>query len=428
MMVTARIVFAERRALDKLPQENHFVYIVDYPICQVDQSGQLLVAKNYASWGEITQITIDARQRFVIKSTSGHSLTLGAKKIVNYDTDTETTSVTALLKTNGYSLPVTTAQPITDAFKTQLAAVFPTVETLTEIPEKYAVIDCEFGVLFGTQRQGDSIVHRRATVYGEKAGIFQLAVLGYAGNRALDLFFNRYLDNPNFSAEVKLRGLKETKLTLAEYDSQTDPVTVLKTFIHEVLARQLPLVFWDKSNDLRLLRHTLAVNFASFSTAEQALLGTKLAVFDGSIYTNQVINRSNHRKKDTHHYLPLNGVAGLLNIFNPHQHNALWDAQTTHCVVNALAKIQQTDPLILTRPQAGTRLDSVGETVGGMSQSEDDQQPALAQPQVLVPSPATFCQLRTTGKTYREIAQKFGVSTSTVWRAVKRQTKSAITN
>ena len=427
MMVTARIVFAERRALDKLPQENHFVYIVDYPICQVDQSGQLLVAKNYASWGEITQITIDEHQRFVIASTSGHSLTLGAKKIVNYDTDAETLSVTALLKANGYSLPVTTAQPITDAFKAQLAAVFPTIETLTEIPEKYVVIDCEFGVLFETQRQGDSIVQRRTTVYGEKAGIFQLAVLGYAGNQALDLFFNHYLDNPNFSAEIKLRGLKETKLTLVAYELQTDPVTVLKTFIHEVLARRLPLVFWDKSNDLRLLQHTLAVNFDAFSTSEQELLGAKLAVFDGSIYTNQVINRSNHRKKDTHHYLPLNGVAGLLNIFNPHQHNALWDAQTTHCVVNALAKIQQTEPLVLTRPQAGIRVEPVEKITGEQSQL-DGQQLKPSQPQMLVPTPAAFYQLRMTGKTYREIAQRFGVSTSTVWRAVKRQTKSAITN
>lgn len=428
-MVTAKIVFAERRALDKLPQENHFVYIVDYPICQVDRSGQLLVAKNYASWGEITQITIDTRQRFVINSTSGHSLTLGPKKIVNYDADVADMGVTALLKTNGYRLPVTTAQPLTDEFKAQLAAVFPTVKTLTEIPEKYAVIDCEFGILFRTQRQGDSIVQRRATFYGEKAGIFQLAVLGYAGNQALNLFFNRYLDNPNFSAEIKLRGLKETQLTLAEYDRQTDPVTVLKAFIHEVLARQLPLVFWDKSNDLRLLRHTLAVNFDAFSAAEQALLNMKLAVFDGSIYTNQVINRSNHRKKDTHHYLPLNGVAGLLNIFNPHQHNALWDAQTTHCVVNALAKIQQTEPLVLTRPQAGIRLDSVSDVgVEDVPQSADDQQPMVSQPKMLVPTPAIFCQLRATGKTYREIAQLFGVSTSTVWRAVKRQTKSAITN
>ncbi len=427
MVATARIVFAERRALDRLPQENHFVYIVDYPICQVDRAGQLLVAKNYTSWGEIKQITIDAHQRFVIKSTSGHSLTLGAKKIVNYDTDAEAMSVAALLKTNGYSLPVTAAQPITDEFKVKLAAVFPTVEALTEIPEKYAVIDCEFGVLFGTQHQGDSIVQRRATVYGEKAGIFQLAVLGYTGNRALDLFFNHYLDNPNFSAEVKLRGLKETKLTLAEYDKQTDPVTVLKAFVHEVLARRLPLVFWDKSNDLRLLRHTLAVNFDAFSAAEQALLGTKLAVFDGSIYTNQVINRSNHRKKDTHHYLPLNGVAGLLNIFNPHQHNALWDAQTTHAVVNALAKIQQTEPMVLTRPQAGVRLEPVIESTGGLSQQKI-QQHVSAQPQVLVPTPAVFCQLRTNGKTYREIAKLFGISTSTVWRAVKQHTKSAITN
>ena len=62
MMVTAR--FLERRALDKLPQENHLSISSITPF--VRSTGlQLLVAKNYASWGEVTQITIDARQRFV---------------------------------------------------------------------------------------------------------------------------------------------------------------------------------------------------------------------------------------------------------------------------------------------------------------------------------------------------------------------------
>lgn len=400
------MVFAERRALDRLPRENHFVYIVDYPICQVDRSGQLMVAKNFASWGEITQITIDPHQRFVIKSTSGHSLTLGAKKIVNYGTAADDGRVDTLLKHYGYVLPTTTATPVTDQFRQHLAAVFPKVTTLTAIPERYAVIDCEFGILFDSQRQGDTLVQRRVSVLGEKAGIFQLAVLGFAGNQALDLFFNRYLDNANFSAEIKLRGLKETQLTLAEYEAQASPARVLKDFIHNVIARQLPLVFWDQSNDLRLLRHALATHFAEFSVAEQMLLGKPLVVFDGSAYTNLVINRSNHAKKDAHHFLPLNGVAGLLNIFNPHQHNALWDAQTTHCVVNALAKIQETQPLILAQPRP------VARTV--MSEATP--------PQRLVPTATTFCQLRSAGRTYREIAQQFGVSTSTVWRAVQQAT------
>lgn len=405
------MVFAERRALDRLPRENHFVYIVDYPICQVDRSGQLMVAKNFASWGEITQITIDPHQRFVIKSTSGHCLTLGAKKIVNYGTDADDGSVGTLLKRYGYVLPTTTATPVTDQFRQHLAAVFPKVTTLTAIPERYAVIDCEFGILFGSQRQGDTLVQRRVSVLGEKAGIFQLAVLGFAGNQAMDLFFNRYLDNANFSAEIKLRGLKETQLTLAEYEAQASPVRVLKDFIHNVIARQLPLVFWDQSNDLRLLRHALATHFAEFSVAEQMLLGKSLVVFDGSAYTNLVINRSNHAKKDAHHFLPLNGVAGLLNIFNPHQHNALWDAQTTHCVVNALAKIQETQPVILAQPRPAT------------CETSPAVIPAVSTAQQLVPTATTFCQLRSAGRTYREIAQQFGVSTSTVWRAVQQATR-----
>ena len=405
----------ERRALDRLPQENHFIYVVDYPICQVERSGQLVVAKNYASWGEITQITRDANQRFVIESTSGHTLTLGVKKIVTYKTDADLSSVATLLERNGYSLPTTTALPVTDKFRQQLAAVFPKVTNLTTIPERYAVIDCEFGILFGVQRQGDSVVQRRVSILGEKASIFQLAVLGYAGNRPIDLFFNRYLDHPNFSPTLKLRGLKETALPLVAYEAQAKPTTVLKAFIHEVVARQLPLVFWDKGNDLRLLRQALAVHFTEFSVEEQLLLGKPLAVFDGSVYTNLVINRSNHAKKDAHHFLPLNGVAGLLNIFNPHQHNALWDAQTTHCVVNALAKIQETPPLVLTQPYPVAHENSVAE-VSGTSVSR----PA---PHVLVPTTATFCQLRSVGRTYREIAQQFGVSTSTVWRAVQQATR-----
>src|SRR5699024_3882981 len=117
-------------------------------------------------------------------------------------------SVTALLKQNGYLPPVTAALPVTDQFRQQLAAVFPKVKALTTIPERYAVIDCEFGILFGVQRQGDNVVQRRVSILGEKASIFQLAVLGYAGNQPIDLFFNRYLDHPNFSPTLKLRGLK----------------------------------------------------------------------------------------------------------------------------------------------------------------------------------------------------------------------------
>lgn len=415
MGTTARIWFAERRALDRLPQENHLIYVVNYPICQIEPSGQLVTVKNYASWGEITDITIDDNQRFVIQSTSGHTLKLGAKKIVRYDTtEASDGSVTALLKQNGYLPPVTAALPVTDQFRQQLAAVFPKVKALTTIPERYAVIDCEFGILFGVQRQGDNVVQRRVSILGEKASIFQLAVLGYAGNQPIDLFFNRYLDHPNFSPTLKLRGLKETQLPLATYEAQADPLAVLKAFIQEVIARRIPLVFWDKSNDLRLLRQTLAVHFAEFSTAEQALLGRELVVFDGSVYTNLVINRSNHARKNAHHYLPLNGVAGLLNIFNPHQHNALWDAQTTHCVVDALTKIRRTQPVVLTQPQplpTHRREELLTTTLAPRPMAH------------VVPDAATFCQLRSTGQTYREIAQQFGVSTSTVWRAVQQASK-----
>ena len=400
----------ERRALDRSPQENPFVYIVGYLICQVERSGQLVIAENFTSWGEITQITRDDNQRFVIKSASGHALTLSAKKVAHYGADTDVSGIATLLVCNGYALPVTNKSPVTDKFQRHLAAVFPQITTLTAIPERYAVIDCEFGILFGVQHQGNSVLQQRVSILGEKASVFQLAVLSYAGNRQTAPFFNRYLDHPNFSPTLKLRGLRETGLPLAAYEAQAKPVVVLKAFIHEVLARELPLVFWDQRNDLRLLRQALAVHFNDFSVGERAVLGKPLAIFDGSAYTNLVINRSNHVKRDAQHYLPLNGVAGLLNIFNPQQHNALWDAQTTHSVVHALAKIQDTQPLILTQPKPVTE-----DTV------EESQQRTTAH--VLVPSAATFCQLRATGHTYREIAQQFGISTSTVWRTVQQATR-----
>jgi len=37
------------------------------------------------------------------------------------------------------------------------------------------------------------------------------------------------------------------------------------------------------------------------------------------------------------------------------------------------------------------------------------------------PAATTLRQLRAAGQTYREIADRFGLSTSTVWRAVKRR-------
>ncbi|NLR32965.1 helix-turn-helix domain-containing protein [Levilactobacillus tujiorum] len=403
--MAAKIVFIERER----PQAGHLVYIVGYPICEPDVTGQLVPASSMVSWGEITQIKRDDHQRFVIESTSGNSITLGAKKVVNFGVEMAESSVTDVLTQSGYSLSTTVTTPVSDVFKRQLAAVFPQVSQLQAIPERYAVIDCEFGILFGRKQQGDNIVQQQVSILGEKASIFQLAALGYAGRQPIELFFNHYLSHPNFLADLKLKGLRATRLTLADYERETHPVLVLKEFIQHVLARQLPLVFWDQHNDLRLLRQLLAIHLSEFSAEEQSILRQPLMVFDGSAYTNLVINRSNHARRETSHYLPLNGVAGLLNIFNPQQHNALWDAQTTHYVVNALAEIQQTQPIILTQPQP-------------VAQKIEPERTEALDPTTPAPTATVFCELRSAGKTYREIAQTFGISTSTVWRAVHQAT------
>jgi hypothetical protein len=404
MNVTSRIVYLEQKASSNAPAQTHNLFLVGYAIFQVEQGTTLRPALN--SWGKVQRIIVDHKDRFRITFNSGRIFVLSAKKVLTYETDRDELTLAERLQDHGLKLPETTPTPNEQAPE-QLKEVWPTVRRLTSIPQSYVVIDCEFGVLFKTQRTGDDIAMTRTTVAGEKAGVFQLAALGYQDARPLDIFFNRYLDNPNFSAEMKLRGLKETGLTLEAFEHQAQPLRVIRAFIHQVLARRLPLVFWDQGNDLRLLKNTVSVYYDQLTTEERTILQAPLAVFDGSLYTNEVINRSNHQHA-SRHYLPLNGVAGLLNIVNPHQHNALWDAQTTHYVVNALARFKHTAPLILSAPQPQAPL-------------------LLPAPQVSPAGPAPsprltqLQKLRATGLTYRQIAQQLGMSPSTVWRALKRQ-------
>lgn len=404
MDVTSRIVYLEQKAASNAPAQTHNLFLVGYAIFQVDQGATLRPALN--SWGKVQTIVVDHKDRFRITFSSGRVFVLSQKKVLTYETDRDELTLTERLQDHGLTLPETTPAPTAQAPE-HLTRVWPQVNRLTSIPRSYVVIDCEFGVLFKTQRTGDDVAMTRTTIAGEKAGIFQLAALGYQGTQPLDIFFNRYVDNPNFSADMKLRGLKETGVTLDRFEQQARPLTVVHAFIQQVLARRLPLVFWDQGNDLRLLQNTLAQDYAQLTAAERAILQAPLAVFDGSLYTNEVINRSNHQHA-SRHFLPLNGVAGLLNIFNPHQHNALWDAQTTHYVVNALDRFKRTAPLILTAPQprAPLQLPAPQPTTGVQS----------AAPVQL----AKLQELRAAGQTYREIAGQLGMSPSTVWRAVKR--------
>lgn len=417
--MNANIVYLEQNIPENTTTQQHNLFMLDYPVYQVEANGTLTPVLN--SWGKVLSIMVDKKERFKIFFTSGRTFVLGSKKIMAYDTDLDGMDPVSRLRSHGYVFAPEQRAVATQSANKHSRSVFPNIRVLQEIPREYVVIDCEFGVLFQTQRTGDHITMDRAVINGEKAGIFQLAALGYRGSQPLDIYFNRYFDDPAFSPERKLRGLKETGSTLAAYEQESRPVTVLKDFIHQVLRRQLPLVFWNQGNDLRLLQHTLAVNLPYLAVEERLALTAPLCVFDGSLYTNQVINRSNHQK-DTHHFLPLNGIAGLLNIFNPKQHNAVWDAQTTQCVINELAKIKQTKPLVIQEPRPVVtpilQLPKVASATPIVPvKSIEPIEPTEPQ----LPAVATLQRLRAAGRTYREIANQFGLSTSTVWRAVKRR-------
>lgn len=397
-----RIVFLVQRHADKGHPRIHNMFVIGQPILLTGDEGILTYNKSMAGWGLVTTIMLDEHRRFVIGFSTDKSMVLNEKNVATYEQAATDDDLKQILRHQGYRLPPTSAA-VDQQLTQQLRQVLPTITCLDSLPEEYVVVDCEFGMLFHTQNTGSQIIREQAVTLGEKAGVFQLGALGYAGGQAPILKFNRYVDNPAFTPEMKLRGLRETGLTLADYEQQAAPLAVLQAFIGQVLRHRYPLVFWDRTNDLRLLRNLFAVHYDALSAAEQRVLGEPLAIFDGSDYTNRVITRSNHQRESVHHYLPLNGVAGLLNVFNPKQHNALWDAQTTHYVVRELAKIQQMEPRILAAPQVGT------------SQPKMGSMPAK--------SPAAFQELRLAGRTYREIATRFGVSTSTVWRAVKRGQK-----
>ncbi|MFC6259724.1 helix-turn-helix domain-containing protein [Levilactobacillus fujinensis] len=397
-MVAMRIAFLVQRHADKGHPRVHNMFVIGQPILQTGEEGTLAYNKSMAGWGLVTTITFDEHRRFVIGFSTDKNIVLNEKNVATYEQATTDDDLNQVLRHQGYQLP-----PVIPTADKQLAQhlrqVLPTIQCLDSLPKAYVVVDCEFGILFRTQNTGSQIIREQAVTLGEKAGIFQLGALGYADDCTPMLNFNRYVDNPAFTPEMKLRGLRETGLTLAAYEQQAAPLAVLQAFIAQILCQHYPLVFWDRTNDLRLLRNLFAVHYDDLSTAEQRILAEPLAIFDGSEYTNRVITRSNHQRESVHHYLPLNGVAGLLNVFNPNQHNALWDAETTHYVVQELAKIHQMEPLILGAPQ--------------VISSQPKPRRTVSQ------SPATFQELRQAGQTYREIATRFGVSASTVWRAVK---------
>ncbi|GEO69357.1 hypothetical protein [Levilactobacillus acidifarinae] len=332
------IDFLERTASG---QRNYF-YIVGYPAYRFTPQHQLALAPENSKMGNVTRIDRDAGQRYVVQFQKGQQILLTEKRVAQHHEFATTTALTQYLQDRGVVLPaVAEGTPL---------SIFQSLQVTQQLPREYVVVDCEFAQLFQTQRQSDQIHRTQTTVAGINFGVFQLSALGYAGDRAIDLSFNRYVDRPEFAPEMKLRGLTETGVTMATYTQRAAPLAVLRAFITQVLARRLPLVFWNYHNDLKALDVLIQMNLQKLTEAERAIVLAPLTVFDGETYMSRVLNRHNLSRNTVAYQLPLNGVAGLLNIVNPHQHNALWDAQTTQTVLVELTKLQGQAAQVVTVP------------------------------------------------------------------------------
>ncbi|MFC6294362.1 sigma-70 family RNA polymerase sigma factor [Lactiplantibacillus daoliensis] len=395
-----------------------FVYIVSYPALQLNDDQSLSPIAKPAITGTVTKITLNPNNNlYSIHFKSNQKLQLNPKNVLRVAANPDDLPAAELLSHYGYRLKLPVGS---DKFQTNFQKVFPSIKQLKTIPNHYIVVDCEFGTFFKRQFHAGDYHWLPTTINGADSTVFQLAALSYQANQQTSVYFDRLLDYPAFLPQKKLSALAASEQTLAEFEQTAKPVRVLKDFIDQVLAPQLPLVFWDQRQDLKSLHWLLTQHFQDLSAIQQTIVKQPLQVFDGEQYTNIVINRSNKKPLSTAHSLPLNGVAGLLNIFNPHQHNALWGAQTTHYVVNQMARVQAVAPQILERPQPVEQ--AVQKAV---QKAELRQQQTKYQ---------LVHQLRATGKTYREIAVSAGISVSGVNYILKKakpipaQTPPAITN
>ncbi|MGP4116284.1 hypothetical protein [Levilactobacillus zymae] len=336
----AQINLLERIA----PEQRNYFYIVGYPAYRFTPQHQLAVAPENTKMGNVTQIDRDAAQRYVVRFQTGQQILLTDKRVAQNREFATVAALTQYLQERGIVLPAAAGEATPPVFKN--------LQITQRLPQEYVVVDCEFAQLFQTQRQADQIHRTQTTVAGVNFGVFQLSALGYCGERATGLRFNRYVDRPEFAPEMTLRGLAETGLTLTTYTQQAAPLTVLRAFIAQVLAQHLPLVLWNYHNDLKALAALVRLHLTELTEAERAIVLAPLTIFDGESYMSQVLNRHNPGHSSVEYHLPLNGVAGLLNIVNPHQHHALWDAQTTQLVLAELAKLQRQAVRVVQVPES----------------------------------------------------------------------------
>ncbi|KRO25909.1 winged helix-turn-helix transcriptional regulator [Lactiplantibacillus fabifermentans] len=403
--MSAQIVILERNRQNVV----HYLYVLEHPAFQITEDHHLVVAPDQESLGKVEKIKVNDSNHYQIEFANSQKLVLNKQKVVSSSTNPKNLTLANLLANEGFKIAadVAGASPKID-FQSRFSSMIPSPAELVNIPEHYIVIDCEFGEFFERNSTCDQIRWKKTKINGLATGIYQLSAISYAGDTQTQVFFNHYVDNPRFSPEKRLAGLAETGLTLAAFQRQSAPLLVLKQFIAEVVAAQLPLVFWDQTFDLKCLRWLFATYFEKFTKQEQALLLKPIKVFDGELFTNMVINRSNKKSLATKHMLPLSGVAGLLNIVNPKQHNAIWDVQTTHRVLSKMATILAEQPEILSQPAPSVPAVPSQATI----------KPAKAEKYDLVR------KLHATGNTYREIADQLGISVSGVNYILKK----AVTN
>ena len=160
---------------------------------------------------------------------------------------------------------------------------------------------------------------------------------------------------------------------------------------------------------MKHIRLLLTQYYQQLTPTEQQLVSRPVTIFDAQAYTNTLINRGNHKVGS--HDLPLNGLAALFNISNPHQHNAIWDVQTTELVMVKLAELTHQTPVITTPPAPIALPATVPAVVPSIQTPSPTPQHA---------SHAQVHQLRARGKTYREIAAVTGFSISGINYILKK--------
>lgn len=399
-MMPTNLTLLERKISNNL----NCLYFVNHPVYRIQKDHQLALASEYSLAGNVTEIICDEQQRYHILFVARKEIVLTEKKVAKVTNNQLGQDTVQFLATLGYQFPP--AQP---ASVLSQPTILPSPTELSECPTAYVIIDCEFGTRFRRNGSAKAVSWHVIESPELRASIFQLSAIGFSHHTQTAPFFNRYFDDPNFLPDKKLAGLSATGLTTVAYEAQGDPLTILKAFIQQVIQPQLPLVFWDQTQDMKHIRLLLTKYYQQLTPTEQQLVSRPVTIFDAQAYTNTLINRGNHKVGS--HDLPLNGLAALFNISNPHQHNAIWDVQTTELVMVKLAELTHQTPVITTPPAPIALPATVPAVVPSIQTPSPTPQHA---------SHTQVHQLRARGKTYREIAAVTGFSISGINYILKK--------